>query len=90
LALKTKSFEKMNGKFGAGDGLARDRKGRLYVASYYEATVYVLDKADSQERRPIKIDGVKSVADITVSPDGKLLVAPDFDGAQVAIVSLSD
>lgn len=90
LDLKTKSFEKVNGKFGPGDGLAWDPKRRLYVASYYESTVYVLDKPDSQERKPIKIDGVRSVADIGISPDGNLLVAPDFDGGQVAIVSLSD
>lgn len=90
LDLKTKSFEKVNGKFGPGDGLARDPGGRLYVASYYESTVYVLDRPDSEDRRPIKIEGVKSVADIGVSPDGKLLVAPDFDGGRVAIVPLSE
>jgi sugar lactone lactonase YvrE len=90
LELRTRFFEKVNGKFGAGDGLAWDPQGRLYVASYYESTVYVLDKPDSQERRPIKIEGVKSVADIGISPDGKLLVAPDFDGGQVAIVPLSE
>lgn len=88
LDLKTKSFEKVNGKFGPGDGLARDSAGRLYVASYDESTVYVLDKPDSEERRPIKIEGAKSVADIAISPDGTLLVAPDFDGGQLAIIPL--
>lgn len=90
LNLKSKSFEKVNGGWGPGDGLARGPDGKLYVAAYYKA-IYVLAKPDSEDRSQ-SIDfagmGLKSAADITVSKDGKTLVIPDFDGSRIAIVSL--
>jgi hypothetical protein len=90
LNLKTKSFVKLNGGWGPGDGLTWGPDGKLYVSAYYEG-VYVLDKPDSEDRSKaytLKDLGVTSTADINVSSDGKLLCVPDFDGRKVALVPL--
>lgn len=89
LDLKTKSFEKINGGFGGGDGLARDAKGRLYVTDYKAGKVYVLDKPESKPQL-IKVEGLVSAADLTISPDGQHLIIPDMEDGKLVFVPLPE
>jgi sugar lactone lactonase YvrE len=89
LDLKTKSFEKINGGFGGGDGLARDAKGRLYVTDYKAGKVYVLDKPEGKPQL-INVEGLVSAADIAISPDGKYLMVPDMEKGKLFFVPLPE
>ncbi len=88
LDLKTKAFQKINGGFGAGDGLARDARGRLYVSDF-KGKLYVLDTPEAKPR-PIEVQGLVSAADITISPDGQHLLVPDWEGKQLFFVPLPE
>lgn len=88
LDLKTKAFTKVNGGFGAGDGLARDADGRLYVSDYKDGRVFVLDRPDGEPR--LVVEGLESAADIALAPDGKHLLVPDMDAGRLAFVPLPD
>jgi sugar lactone lactonase YvrE len=88
LDLKTKAFQKINGGFGAGDGLARDARGRLYVSDF-KGKLYVLDTPEAKPR-PIEVEGLVSAADITISPDGRYLLVPDWEGKQLFFVPLPE
>lgn len=84
LDLNTKTLTKVNEGFGYADGLARDRRGRLY-ASDFNGRLFWLDKPDG-EKHPIEVKDMKSAADITVSPDGQWVIVPDWNGNQVIFV----
>lgn len=86
LDLKTKGFTKVNEGFGYADGLARDARGRLYVSDF-GGKLYVLDKPDGKAQE-IGVKGMVSAADITISPDGRNVVVPDWEGNQVIFVPL--
>lgn len=87
LDLKTKSFDKINGGFGGGDGLTRDAKGRLYVSNYKAGQLYWMDKPESKPTI-IPADGIASAADIAISPDGKYLMVPDMEKGKLFFVPL--
>jgi sugar lactone lactonase YvrE len=86
LDLKSKDYEKINGGFGAADGLTRDARGRLYVSDYSGHKVFILDSPDAKNRQEVEVSGAKSAADIGISPDGRFIIVPDMDGGQVLFV----
>jgi len=87
LDLKTKSFDKINGGFGGGDGLTRDTKGRLFASNYKTGQLFVLDKPESKPQI-IPTEGLASAADISISPDGKYLMVPDMEKGKLFFVQL--
>jgi streptogramin lyase len=89
LDLKTKSFEKLNGGFGGGDGLARDGRGRLYVSDYKAGKIYVLDEPEGKPRL-MEIEGLVSAADVAIGPDGKHLLIPDMEAGKIVIAPLPE
>ncbi len=85
--LATKGWAKLNGGWGPADGLAVAANGTLYIGSYYQG-VHVRPAVDASEPKTVLSladTGMKSAADLALSPDGKTLCVSDFDGQAVLI-----
>jgi hypothetical protein len=90
LDLATKAFAKVNPGVGPGDGVALAADGSVYLGAYFQGVVKrgAGGSATSGDLISLAELGAKSVADIALSPDGKTLCIPDFDGNQVVIRTL--
>jgi DNA-binding beta-propeller fold protein YncE len=88
--LATKAVTKLSGSPGQGDGLAFEPNGSLVLSAYFKGIEFREKDDATKVARMISLEdiGLKSVADIAVSPDGSMLCAPDFDGSQVALIRL--
>jgi sugar lactone lactonase YvrE len=89
--LATKAWKKMNGGWGPADGLAVAADGSLYIGSYFQG-VHVRPAVDAAEPKtilPLADLGMKSAADLALSPDGKTICLADFDGQAVLIRQLT-
>lgn len=73
--------------FGAGDGLAADAAGNLYLSDYRGGKVYRL-QPDGE--RTVIAQGLKSPADIAVDKEKELLLIPEFAGNRLQLIPLSD
>ena len=71
--------------FGAGDGLAADAEGNLYLSDYRGGRVYRL-RPDGE--RVVVARGLRSPADIAVDKEKKLLLIPEFAGNRLQLVPL--
>jgi DNA-binding beta-propeller fold protein YncE len=91
LDLATKAWKKVNGGWGPADGLAVAADGSLYVGSYFQG-VHVRSAVDAAEPKtvlPLVDLGMKSAADLALSPDGKTICVADFDGQAVLVRQLA-
>lgn len=74
--------------FAGGDGLARDKNGKIYVSEWTTGRVFVLGK---ESHSPTLLSGdFKSAADICLSPDGKQLYVPDMMAGTLSVLNLAD
>jgi len=85
--LKDKTMVKVNGGFGASDGIVRDARGRLIITDYAGHRVFVLTTPDAKPQ-VIQVGGIDSAADLGISPDGKSLLIPDMGGGRIAILPM--
>ncbi len=74
--------------FPGGDGLARDKNGKVYVSEWTTGRVSVIDK---ESHSPTLLsDAFKSAADICLSADGKQLLVPDMMAGTLSSLTLAD
>lgn len=74
--------------FAGGDGLARDKNGKIYLSEWTTGRVFVLGK---ESHSPTLLSGdFKSAADICLSPDGKQLYVPDMMAGTLSVLHLAD
>lgn len=73
---------------GGADGLARDKRGRIYLSDWGKGRVFVIDDAASQPR--VFLEGLKAPADLTVDPYEDRLLIPDMRAGTLIAVPLSD
>lgn len=59
------------------DGIAFDQAGNLYLSSFAEGNIY---RITPQGEATVVVDKLASPADISITPDGKLLLIPCFKG----------
>lgn len=85
--LKDKTMAKVNGGFGASDGIVRDARGRLIITDYAGHRVFVLTTPDAKPQ-VITVSGIDSAADLLISPDGRSLLIPDMGGGRVATLPM--
>ncbi len=79
------STEKLAEGFGAGDGLAWDKFGRLYVSDWKNGNVFVIPRPGD---KPILLaEGFQSAADICLAPDGRHLLVPDMKAGTLTVLS---
>jgi glucose/arabinose dehydrogenase len=74
--------------FPGGDGLARDKNGKVYVSEWTTGRVSVIDK---ESHSPTLLsDAFKSAADICLSADGKQLLVPDMMAGTLSSLTLAN
>ncbi len=73
---------------GGADGLARDKRGRIYVSDWGKGRVFVIDDAQSKPR--VLLEGFKAPADLTVDPDQDRLLIPDMRAGTLTAVALEE
>lgn len=73
---------------GGADGLARDKRGRIYVSDWGKGRVFVIDDAQSKPR--VLLDGFKAPADLMVDPSQDRLLIPDMRAGTLTAVSLEE
>ena len=73
---------------GGADGLARDKRGRLFVSDWGKGRVFVIDDANSQPR--VLLEGFKAPADLMVDPNQDRLLIPDMRAGTLSEVSLGE
>jgi len=73
---------------GGADGLARDKRGRIFVSDWGKGRVFVMDDAQSKPR--VFLEGFKAPADLTVDPYQDRLLIPDMRAGTLTAVSLED
>lgn len=74
--------------FLGGDGLARDKHGKIYLSQWSTGQVSVLDK---ESHSPTLLsDAFKAAADICLSADGKQLLVPDMTAGTLSAITLAD
>jgi sugar lactone lactonase YvrE len=61
--------------FGGGDGLARDRKGVVWISDWKNGRVFSLKKDGSLSLAPTTF---QAAADIALSADGRFVLVPDM------------
>jgi sugar lactone lactonase YvrE len=82
--LQARTMQKVNGGFGAADGLVRDSRGRLIITDFPGHRVFVLT-APSAKPQVIQLSGIESAADLAMGPEGRTLLIPDMTSGKVAI-----
>jgi len=71
--------------FGGGDGIARSKKGVLYVSDWANGKVFTVSRDGKVE---LFKDGFKSAADINISADGRYLMVPDMKAGELVMLPL--
>jgi len=80
ITLKTGKMVSVAEGFGGGDGITRDRQGRLWISDWKNGRVFTL-KRDG-EIKLVKA-GFQSAADIGLSADGKFVLVPDMKAGEL-------
>lgn len=80
ITLKTGKMVSVAEGFGGGDGITRDRQGRLWISDWKNGRVFTL-KRDG-ELKLVKA-GFQSAADIGLSADGKFVLVPDMKAGEL-------
>jgi gluconolactonase len=80
ITLKTGKMVPVAEGFGGGDGIARDRTGRLWISDWKNGRVFTL-KRDGELK--LVQAGFQSSADIGLSADGKFVVVPDMKAGEL-------
>ena len=80
ITLKTGKMVSVAEGFGGGDGIARDRRGRLWISDWKNGRVFTL-KRDGEVK--LIRDGFQSAADIGLSADGKFVLVPDMKAGEL-------
>lgn len=83
IVLKTGRMTQIAEGFGGGDGIARDRKGTLWISDWKSGRLFTLKK--DGELKLVK-DGFKAAADITMAADGGTVLVPDMKAGEVVWV----
>ncbi len=87
ITLKTGRMVEVAEGFGGGDGIVRDRQGRLWVSDWKNGRLFLLKK--DGELKLIK-DGFQAAADIEISADGKTILVPDMKAGEVVWIKASE
>lgn len=80
ITLKTGSMVQVAEGFGGGDGIARDRKGVLWISDWKNGRVFSLKK--DGELKLVQA-GYQAAADIGLSADGKSILVPDMKAGEL-------
>jgi gluconolactonase len=80
ITLQTGKMVMLAEGFGGGDGIVRDRSGKLWISDWKNGRIFTL-KRDG-ELKLVK-DGFQSAADIGLSADGKFLLVPDMKAGEL-------
>ncbi|MCX7627796.1 MAG: SMP-30/gluconolactonase/LRE family protein [Methylophilaceae bacterium] len=80
ITLKTGGMVQVAEGFGGGDGLARDRRGVLWISDWKNGRVFSLKKDGTLK---LVKAGYQSAADIALSPDGKFILVPDMKAGEL-------
>ena len=81
-------MQRMATGFLGGDGLARDKNGKIYISEWTTGRVWVLAK---ESHSPTLLSGdFKAAADICLSADGKRLLVPDMTSGTLSSLTLAD
>lgn len=91
LNLASRTLARLN-SLGQSDGLVLTADGTVYVGAYFAGIKARAENGAAADGALLSLEklGAKSVADIAISDDGKTLCAPDFDGAKLFVLPLSD
>ena len=81
-------MQRMATGFPGGDGLARDKNGKIYLSEWTTGRVFVLGK-ESHSPTLLSAD-FKAAADICLSADGKQLYVPDMTAGTLSVLNLAD
>lgn len=87
ITLKTGGMAQVAEGFGGGDGIVRDRKGRLWISDWKNGRVFILKK--DGELKLVKA-GFQAAADIGLSADGKYILVPDMKAGELVWMKASD
>lgn len=74
--------------YGAADGLARDRRGRIYISDWKNGRVFVLEDSEADPR--LIADNFESAADIALAPGGASLLVPDMKAGKLVYLPLPE
>ena len=72
-----KTVERIEGEFDSLDGIACDPEGNWYVSNFKEGSIY---RIDASRRISKFLEHLVTPADISLTPDGSILLVPSFDG----------
>jgi len=88
--LASREVSKVSGGWGPSDGLALSSDGKLLISSYFKGVNVLAGLAEAKAAITMTLEslGAASAADIALSPDGKKVCIPDFDGAKVIVVDV--
>ena len=81
-------LQRMATGFAGGDGLARDKNGKIYISEWTTGRVFVLGKENHSPT--LLSDDFKAAADICLSADGKRLYVPDMTAGTLSVLELAD
>lgn len=82
------SVQQVAEDLGGADGLARDKRGRVYVTDWGKGRILVLDNLSSKPR--VLFDDFKGPADLTVDPYQDRLLIPDMKAGTLTAAPLSE
>ena len=76
-------------KFSGMDGIAVDKKGRIYISSWGTGTVYRFDKDFKNTPEPVS-EGYNGPADIYFNKQENILAVPEFKADKVDFVKVEN
>jgi sugar lactone lactonase YvrE len=79
----SKKVEPIADGFGAGDGLAFDEAGLLYVSDWKGGRVWQMDPGKNDQKPRLYPQTFAAAADIAMSADGKFVLVPDMKAGAV-------
>jgi hypothetical protein len=77
-SLKTLKPNKIAAGFGGADGIARDRRGNLYISDWKNGKVWRVYTKSLPVRRTLYSQTFKSAADLTLDAKEKFILVPDM------------
>ena len=83
--IATGAMQEVAQGFGGGDGIARGKKGMLYVSDWKTGQVF---STTMDGETSLVQDGFTSAADIAMSADGRYLLVPDMKAGEVTYLPL--
>jgi gluconolactonase len=85
ITMQTGKMVQLAEGFGGGDGIVRDRSGKLWISDWKNGRIFTL-KRDG-ELKLVK-DGFQAAADIGLSADRKFLLVPDMKAGELVWVPI--